>query len=484
MKGNNMTIKKITAFFAALSLLLGTSSAFAENETSDRYNVFEQVAGYISTYYIDESLTDQQIMNNAVSEYLKDDDEKLVGLLKSMLSALDPYCEFFTAEEYRSFVNDLNRTFYGIGVRIEFIDNYVMVAGFTSGSGAETAGIEVGDKISKVNGENMYGKNTTYVRNAIVGELGTEVEITVLRGNNEITYKVVRGEVNEDTVNYIKISDKVAYISVIDMSDNTPQEFKAALENADKDGIKNIILDLRNNGGGYLSCAVDMASLVVPKGVIVDTIYRQPFMNQTYYSNLKSCKYNFNVLVNEYTASAAEIFASAVQDSGVGKIIGVNTFGKGIIQSSFPLSNGSVFKLTVGHYVTRNGKEINGVGLTPDVEVKNEAVTINLSEYTPFTFKNKWHIGSADTNVYAAKEKLYYLGYYEGAVNEVFDETLKDAISLFQDDQDLYPYGVLDITTQSRIDKEFSKIEIVNDDQLNKAYELFTGEKQLPEEFR
>lgn len=479
-----MIKKRFVAFISAITIIFGTSCAFAQYEQSAEYDVFEQVAGYISTYYIDETLTDQTIMNNAVSEFLRGDDDRLVGILKSMLKALDPYSEFYTAEEYQQFVNNLNKTFYGIGVRIEVEGDYVVIVGFTSGSGAEAAGIKVGDKISKVNGENMFGKTTTHVRNAIAGELGAPVEITVIRDNVEHTFTVNRCQVNEDTVTYIKMSDTVAYISVIDMSDHTAQEFENALKQADADGIKNIILDLRNNGGGYLSCAIKMASMVVPKGVIVDTKYRQPFMDETYYSELANPKYTFNILVNGYTASASEIFASAIQDSGVGKLIGEQTFGKGYIQSSFPLSNGSVFKLTVGHYITRNGKEINGVGLTPDVKLVNEAVLIDASKYTPFTFTNKWHIGSTDSNVYAAKEKLYYLGYYEGVINDTFDAELESAICAFQEADDLYAYGVLDITTQSRIDKHFSKLEIVVDQQLMKAYEMFTGEKELPEAFR
>ena len=479
-----MIKRRLIAAFASLALFVGTCPVFAEYEQSDEYNVFEQVAGYISTYYIDDTLTDQQIMNNAISEFVKGDDERLVELLKSMLKALDPYSEFYTAEEYSEFINNLNKTFYGIGVRIEVEGNYVVIVGFTAGSGAETAGIKLGDKISKVNGENMYGKTTTHVRNAIAGDLGKPVEITVVRDGAELTFDVIRGEVNEETVSYIKLSDKVGYISILDMSDNTTEEFVKALETADTDGITDIILDLRNNGGGYLSCAVAISSLIVPKGVIVDTKYRQPYMNKTYYSELENPKFKFNVLVNGYTASAAEILTSAIQESGVGTVIGEQTFGKGYIQSSFPLSNGAVFKLTVGHYITRDGNEINGVGITPDVVVENEALPVDTSKYTQFTFSNKWHVGSSDINIYSAKEKLYYLGYYEGVINNDFDELLEDAIKRFQDDNDLYAYGVLDITTQSRIDKKFSELEVLVDKQLIKAYELFTGEKELPEEFR
>ncbi len=478
-----MIKRKITAVFAAILMITGTCTVSAGYTYSDEYDVAEQVAGYISTYYIDDSLKDGDIISRALSEYLKGDDEKLVEFLKSMLKSLDPYSEYFTAEEYKGFVNNVNKTFYGIGVRIEQKEGYVEVTGFTSGSPAEAAGIKTGDKIFRVNGENMYGKNITQVRNAIAGELGTEVEISILRDGTEHVFTVVRGEVNEDTVSYVKISDTVAYISVIDMSDNTTEEFKEALSKADADGITNIILDLRNNVGGYLSCAIEMSRLVVPEGVIVDTKYRQSFMNQTYYSDLKSTKYEFNVLVNGYTASAAEIFASALQDSGAGYLIGEKTYGKGVIQNMFPLSNGSVFKLTVGHYETRNGNNINEVGITPDEIVTNEAAAINTGLYNAFTFSQKWHEGSVGVDIKAAKQRLYYLGFYNGEINETFDALLTEAIRNFQYEDNLYPYGVLDITTQTRLDSAFSKIEVLEDKQLERAYELFTGEK-FPEEFK
>lgn len=473
--------KKLIALFSAACMLFGGINALAAQELSDEYDVFEQVAGYISTYYIDDTLKDQDIMNLGISELLRNNDDMLVELLKSMLSALDPYSEFFTAEEYRGFVNNINKTFYGIGVRINQKDDYVVVEGFTSGSPAEAAGMMTGDKISKVNGEDMRGKNTNQVREAIAGELGAEVQVSVLRDGREYTYTVKRAAVNESTVGYKKLSDTVGYISILDMSDHTAVEFADALAEADADNISNIILDLRDNVGGYLDCATDICKMIIPKGVIVDTKYRQSFMNKTYYSELEKPKYSFNVLVNDYTASAAEILASAIQDSGIGKLVGEKTYGKGVIQHTFPLSNGAVFKLTVGHYITRNGHEINEIGLSPDEFVVNYTEPIDTHKYTPFTYKVKWHVGDTDDNIKAAKERLYLLRYYDGEINDVFDTKLEEAIRTFQHENNIYPYGVLDLTTQTNIENKFAELEVLVDVQLNHAYEMFTGEP-LPKE--
>lgn len=474
--------KKIIAVLSAFSLILSGSAVFADNNYSDEFNVFEQVAGYISTYYIDDSLNDQDIMNKAISKLVESNDEKLVELLKSMLSALDPYSEFFTAEEYKSFVNQINKTFYGIGVQIEKKNDYIEIVAFTPNSPSERAGILTGDKISKVDGADMKGKPLTTVRSAILGELGTDVEVTVLRGNEEHTYTIKRAEVNGNTVSYSKLGDSVGYIRIVDMSSHTAEEFADALKSADDDNIKDIILDLRGNVGGYLSCAVDIGKMIVPKGVIVNTKYRQSFMDKTYTSDLEKTKYNFNVLVDDYTASAAEILASAIQDSGAGKLIGEKTYGKGVIQSTFPLSNGSVFKLTVGKYQTRNGSDINEKGIEPDEFIVNYTDPIDTSKYTPFTYKERWSVGSSGDNIKAAKERLYLLNYYDGDIDDTFDSALAESIEKFQTDQEIYPYGVLDITTQTKIENAFAKLEVIVDKQLDRAYELFTGKPYKADE--
>ena len=199
----------------------------------------------------------------------------------------------------------------------------------------------------------------------------------------------------------------------------------------------------------------------------------------TYTSNLTKKEFDFIVLVNEHTASASEILASAIQDSGAGKLVGTTTFGKAVIQNTYQLENKAVLKLTAGQYITRNGKEINHVGLTPDEYVENETTSLDMSEYSEFDFRTRSALGSGGENVKAAKERLYILGYYNGDTeNSVFDAELKEAVSDFQRAHDILSYGVLDIITQARIDGEVSKIETTTDNQLIKAYEMFGGKKE------
>ncbi len=468
-----------------LASVVTTSTVFAapvkqeeKPKYSNEYQVIELVADYASQLFIDEEMMPEELIKQGFSKMMEENPDELIPFLKTMISTLDPYSEYFTLEEYVGYVNDINRAFYGIGVVIQKQGDYIQITSFTKDSPSEQKGMQVGDKIAKVDGADMSGKSLNEVRAAIMGELGTEVLITVLRNGEYYDYKVSRALVNETTVEYAKIDDNIAYISISDMAQKTTEEFKDALAQIDEWGIKKIILDLRNNGGGYLNCAVDIARLLVPKGLIVKTEYRDGIGNGSYYSELKEAKYDINVLVNQYTASSAEILASAIQDSGVGKLIGKKTYGKAVIQKVYQLVNKSVLKLTVGRYTTRNGKEINEVGLIPDENITNVTNLINTKDYTQFDFKTKPSIGMTGQNVKAAKERLYLLGVYSGELDENFDEGLHNAVSSFQKATGLHPYGVLDITTQVKIENTFAKLEVLDDLQFKKAVELFGGEPE------
>ena len=479
-----MKIKKqIMAGILTFVMLMGTVS-YAENSEikeekekvySPQYQAVEIVADYASQLFIDESLTQEEVIKDGLSKMLQENPDSLIPFLKTMISSRDPYSEYFTLEEYTDYVNGVNRAFYGIGVIIQKNGDYIEVTGFTKDSPSQKAGIQIGDKIAKVNGTDMFAKNMNEVRSEIMGDLGTAVTITVLRGESLIDYSIIRSMVNETTVECDKFDDNIAYVSVSDMAINTAEEFAEALRQVDSWGIKNIVLDLRNNGGGYLNCAIDIAKMIVPEGLIVKTVYRDNFGNADYYSELKESKYNFIILVNEYTASAAEILASAMQESGAAKLIGKRTYGKAVIQQVYKLVNNSVLKLTVGRYITRNGNEINDVGIVPDEKVSNVANPIDTKKYTQFDYVTKFAVGNKGEGVRAAKERLYLLGYYSGTVDENFDASLEHAVTQFQADAGLYPYGVLDITTQVKIENTFAKLEVLEDFQLERAIELFGG---------
>ncbi len=440
------------------------------------------LALYISQLYIDDSISQNDAMLMGLSKYLEEHEGALDEMLKSMFSSLDPYSEFMTGEEFVEFQNAVEQTFYGIGLTFRQSGEYVEITGFVEEDGlAEESGFQIGDKIVKVNGIDVVGWPLDDIRNRILGEVNTTVSITVLRGDEYVDLVGIRTEVRQDTVSCAMLENNIGYIRILSFGSNTADEFREALNSLSDRGVKKIILDLRDNGGGRMDAAVSVAGMIVPKGKIVDVKYRQPEYDVTYNSYLPSADKRFIVLVNGMTASASEILASAIQDSGVGKLYGTQTYGKAVVQQTYPLGSGAsygsyVFKLTVAQYITRNGNEINGVGLTPDVEIENTREPIDALEYTPFDFRTKWSIGDSGKGIRAAKERLYLLGYYAGSSdNEDFFQDLQSAVKTFQMDMGLIPYGIIDIPTQVLMENRFEQLEKLTDNQLEEAYKAFGG---------
>lgn len=467
---------RIISVICAVCILCGSTPVFAQRQYSEEFQIVDLIADYVSQLYVDETLTKEEAFNIAISGLLEDDEEMMVAVLKKMLQGLDPYSDYLTAEEYRGFTNDLNSAFYGVGVIIQKVGEYVQINGFTADSPSEAAGVMIGDKISMVDGVSVKGKTLSEVRDKIMGELDTYVEITFIRDNSEFTVKIKRSEVRNDTVYYEELPDSIGYVTITDISIDTATEFAEKLQVMRDAGIKKFILDLRDNGGGYVSSAIDIAQMIVPKGKILTAQFRGQEKPEIYYSDLAKKEFDIAVLVNENTASSAEILASAVKESGAGKLYGKQTHGKGVMQQSFPLMNGSVIKITSGKYLTRNGNDIDGIGIKPDKTVDNYTVPIDTTKYEQFDYKTKWDIGMEGLGVRAAKQRLTLLRYYDGEIDSaVYGDSIKSAVAKFQEENGLYPYGVLDITTQVKIENEFAKLEVLHDKQFDTAFEALGG---------
>ncbi|MDO5398740.1 MAG: S41 family peptidase [bacterium] len=457
-----------------------TEETDERNQYSKNYKNYEMLAKYIEEYYIDDSVTAEEAMKGGISHYVDGDDEKLALLLKAMFQNLDPWSDFFTKSEYEDFTNEVNKTFYGIGVQITEKDGYVEISGFSEeNSLAERTGFMVGDKFVKVAGVECEGKSTSEVRSLIIGDLDTTVDITVLRDGQLVDITATRTQVHAATATSTVLPGNIGYLRIISFGETTAVEVGEILDSYVSEGVKKFILDLRNNGGGHLESAVTIAKMLVPKGKIVDVVFRNEQNNTSYYSERTTKDFEMITLVNGNTASSAEILASAIQDSHAGRLLGETTYGKAVIQQIFPLQNRNYFKLTIGEYKTRNGRSINYVGLEPDEYVKNYNEPIDSTKYTRFDFSTKSSIGDFSKNALSAKEKLRLLGYYNGnADNEVFTAELKDAIKKFQAAYGLAATGVLDIPTQVKLEKTFEDLKIEVDLQLETAYEQLGGIKE------
>lgn len=468
--------KRLLAAVLALMIFI-TVPAFAEDNLkylpeSEEAAFFNMVASdLVNLYQFD--ITKDQLLTRTLTNLLNNDPDALDTFLRALFNSLDPYSEFYTPEEYKQLMQSIENVTGGIGVQMTKGEQYVEIVNVLDGSPALAAGVKVGDKIVKVDGENMFGKGTDYLGGKVKGEIGTQVVLTLLRGNDEIEVTVTRGELVDRTVESGLVSDEVGYLYIISFSSATEGEVKAALAAFDELGVKKIILDLRNNPGGYVDAAVNIAKNFVPEGIIASHYTKYTDSTEEYRSELKETKYELVTLVNEYTASAAELLASALQESGASELIGRQTYGKAVTQAVFGLYGGRMCKVTSGEYITRNGNKINNIGIVPDITVDNRVVTFEQTSAGKMKYAPSYREGDSDEGVYLAKLRLNVLGYDVGVRNNEYDETMKYAVMAYQEDAGLEATGVLDISTQICMENDASGEKVLIDSQAAKAFEYF-----------
>lgn len=305
------------------------------------------------------------------------DEELKEFLIKGYVSGLgDPYSVYYDKEETESLFESTEGKFGGIGVSItQDYESGVMTFAnvYEEGAGAE-AGFQSGDILYKVDGEDVTGQDLNNVVAKIKGEEGTEVEITVLRGDDmeEYTATATRKIVEVHTVEHEMKEDGIGYIQITEFDDVTYDQFASALEDLTGQGMVGLVIDLRNNPGGNLDTVCDILDLILPEGTILSTKDKNG-EGDTYTSDEEhKLELPMSVLINENSASASEIFAGAIQDYEAGTLVGTTTFGKGIVQQIFPLTDGTSIKLTISEYFTPNGRNIHGIGIEPDVAIEYE----------------------------------------------------------------------------------------------------------------
>ena len=301
---------------------------------------------------------------------------------KGMIAGLDDaYAAYYTKEEYQSMMDSTNGSYYGIGVEMSqnMTTGIITITRVFEGSPAEEAGLLPGDIIYKVQDTEVTGEDLTKVVSMVKGAEGTTVPISVAReGESDyLTFDVERRTIEISTVEHRMLDGNIGYISIASFDDVTVNQFLTALEDLENQGETALIIDLRNNGGGLVSSAGSILDRLLPEGLIVYT--EDKYGNR---EELKSDAENYfdkplAVLVNGNSASASEIFAGAIKDYGIGTLVGTQTFGKGIVQKVYPLSDGTAVKLTVSKYYTPKGNNIHGIGIAPDVEVELDADVAN-----------------------------------------------------------------------------------------------------------
>lgn len=344
-----------------------------------------------------DSAVDKKVaeINSLIDKYYYfdvDRDKQEEALYDGIMDGLDdPYSVYYTKEEYAELQEDTSGEYVGIGAVVTMnSDMRVEIVRPIKNSPAEQAGLKAGDILVQVDDTEITDQELSVVVDMIRGEEGTKAHLKIYRqGESDyLEFDVERRTVENYTVESEMLDDQVGYIAVTQFNDNTAQEFEDAIDEVQANGAKAAIIDLRDNPGGLLTAVVDMCDYIMDDGVIVSTKDRDGNVLGEYKDSGKhSVDIPLVVLVNGNSASASEIFSGAMQDSGKAKLVGTTTFGKGIVQSVIPLSDGTAVKLTIAKYFTPNGNDIHKKGITPDYEVelpdgKASAVNIDRADDT------------------------------------------------------------------------------------------------------
>lgn len=300
------------------------------------------------------------------------DEKKMVyGAVSGMVDSLgDPYSVFLTPEENMSLNEDMKGAFGGIGAEIGYRDDAIAIVAPLKDSPAEKAGLLAGDKIVEIDGQNTEGMSVDDAVGKIRGKEGTKVVLKIMRDSKMLAFSVIRDTIVNKTVNWEMKKGKIAYIEITQFNQDTAKQLDDQTGSILAQGPKGIVLDLRNNPGGYLDVAVDVASRFIDEGQTIVT--EDSGKDQKTYKAFGGKRFNnipVVVLVNEGSASASEILAGALKDNRLATLVGKKTFGKGLVQGITEMKDGSALKITVAKWLTPNGENINKNGIMPDVDV-------------------------------------------------------------------------------------------------------------------
>lgn len=373
-------IVAIAVFITFMVTSISLYTYFVNNPisiTSKSSSSSKDIAGTLQKY---KEIIDKYYLGDVDEEKLKE------GAIKGYIEGLgDPYTEYISADEMEDYLSDTMGNFVGIGIYMvkNTEKGKIQVLAPIKGSPAEKAGIQAGDLILTVDGVDYSADEMTIASNKIKGEEGTTVTIEVLRGTETKKYELKREKVKVNQVEGKVLSNNIGYINFTSFDETTADDFKAKFEELNKQGIKSLIIDLRNNGGGIVDQALQIADYVADKDSVL--LYEVDKNNKETVKKAKTdpiINMPIIILTNENTASASEILAGALKDLGKAKTVGTTTYGKGVIQQILKLSDGSGLKVTIEEYQTPNRNKIHKIGIAPDEEVKLQDSVTNVLNVT------------------------------------------------------------------------------------------------------
>ena len=398
-KNDSLWLKKKAGVFGLVTLLLagccfglcGCATAYVKEEPVEEKEEPETEKSGKSLWDLllgskEEKSTDDEAFLKKANDlkalidlyYLNESDEEDMyeWMYYGMLASLgDPYSCYYTKEDYAALMEEIEGTYCGIGALVSqnaSTKAITIVRPFVDGP-AYKAGMLPGDMLISIDGEDVSGWDLELAVKHMKGEPKTEVEVKVWRASvsEYVDMTITRDVVEVETVTYEMLDDSIGYIYVMQFDEITTQQFETALNSLKTQGMKGLIVDIRDNGGGLLTTVCDMLDLFLEEDdLIVYTLDKYEDKEEIFAKEGSIGTLPMAILINGYSASASEIFSGALQDYGKATIVGTQSFGKGIVQSIIPLSDGSAIKLTVSTYYTPNGRNIHGSGISPDVEVE------------------------------------------------------------------------------------------------------------------
>ncbi|MDO4481862.1 MAG: S41 family peptidase [Bacillota bacterium] len=442
----------------------GNVSGTIERQLKD----MEEVLEYIEKTYVDDV----------------DVNELIDGAYEGIFDRLDPYSKYYKdSGDGDSFMSQATGQFYGIGVVFENTDKGVSVKAFLADSPAAKAGIMTGDIMVSVDGISLAGKTASEAASSVRASKAATAVIVVSRNGENKTFRVERKLIESSSVSYKMADETTAYVGISNFYASTPEEFaKAWLDlKGNNSQMSSMIVDVRNNPGGLVSSAVTLSNLFLDMGCTIMNYTKDDAVVYSYEADgNKIVDVPVSLLVNKGTASAAEIFAGALQDNYAAVLVGGETYGKGMAQTVTELDSGASVKLSVYYFTTPDNHTIQGKGLTPSYIIYNGDNKVAISRYkemktvAPMDEGKKYKPGEKGLNVYAAQQRLIILGYDSVKLNGVLDEATVEAIRNIQKNAGVYVYGALDFTTIDCLEREYMRnvFGISEDIQLKKAIEL------------
>lgn len=350
---------RVNVIGSAINNLASTISGRKETEKIFVNDKFAEIKSKIDSLYVGDV----------------DDTKMMDGALEGYVSALgDEYTEYLTEEEVESLMQDVNGSYVGVGLYIaqNSQTNQIMVVGVIEDSPANKAKILVGDIIKKVDNQEYTGEQVTQASNHMKGVEGTKVKLTVEREGKEVEFDITRSTIKFKCVKSEILENNIGYIRISSFDGGCADDFKAAYEELNSKGVKGLVIDLRNNGGGLVDQSLAIAEMIVPKGsTMLITADKNGKEEISKSSKDPIVNVPVTVLVNEYTASASEILTAALKENTNAKVVGTKTYGKGIIQGIFLLNDQKTgLKITIQEYFTPKHNKLHKIGITPDVEVE------------------------------------------------------------------------------------------------------------------